>query len=211
MTRPGPRTGDAERFPGEVLAEVRRVILGMKGVDDEVQRVAARTRQALDEWERQTHPTATNVKQVRALIEHFDGYESKFGRRGDDIDPGGIRHTARRRAVIALNDIRQQGLVDSGAFDRALKIVDVLFTPNTIYSSIAPDDGGVTFYWRAADMSIEIDVYSGEGYWWRVRNVAAENYSGHGSDLPTDNLKYSLTWLSKEVDRANPLWRQQAI
>lgn len=210
MTRSGPRSGDAARFPDEALAEVRRAILGIKGIGDEVQRVVAGTRLAMDEWETQTRSLATTVDQIRAVMEYVDEYETKFGRRLDDGDSGGTRDTARRRAYRALKDISGQGLVDSGAYGRASKLVDVLFTPNTIYSSIAPDDGGVTFYWRAADMSIEIDVYSGEGYWWRVRNVAAENYSGHGSELPTEELKYSLTWFSKDVDRANPLWRQQS-
>ncbi len=83
--------------------------------------------------------------------------------------------------------------------------------PNTIYATVAPDDGGVTFYWRAGDMSVGIDIYPGEGYWWRVRNVAAENYSGSGNELPLEQLKYSLTWFCKDVERENPHWRQQSI
>jgi hypothetical protein len=108
------------------------------------------------------------------------------------------RDTATRRALAVLHELKGQGLVESGAFDRATMLIGVLFTPNTIYATVAPDDGGVTFYWRAGDMSIGIDIYAGEGYWWRVRNVAAENYSGSGYELPIEQLKHSLTWFSKQ-------------
>lgn len=92
-----------------------------------------------------------------------------------------------------------------------MKLVDVLFTPNTVYASIAPDDGGASFYWRAGEMSIEIDIYPVEGYWWRVKDVAAESYSDDGAELPLERLKYSLNWFSKDVERENPRWRQQTI
>jgi hypothetical protein len=119
--------------------------------------------------------------------------------------------TATKRATDAINCLLAEGLIEVSSADRAKKLVDVLFTPNTIYAAIAPDDGGVTFYWRARDMSIEIDIYPSEGYWWRVRNVAMEDYSNHGNELPIEQLKYSLTWFSKEVERANPSWRRQPV
>lgn len=117
--------------------------------------------------------------------------------------------TAKNRAYRAAAELVSEGLIETSTADRARKLVEVLFTPNTIYSSIGPDDGGLTMYWPAGDMSIEIDIYPGEGYWWRVRNVAGANYSGNGNELPIEDLKYSLTWFSKEVDRANPHWRNQ--
>lgn len=119
--------------------------------------------------------------------------------------------TASNRGRLAVDDMVADGLTDATTAERARTLIEALFTPNTVYASIAPDDGGITFYWRAADMSIEIDIYPIEGYWWRVRNVAMENYSGHGKELPIPELKHSLTWLSKEVDRVNPHWRAQPI
>lgn len=122
------------------------------------------------------------------------------------------RQTAKSRAHAVLDDLKGHGLIEGATYDRATTLVDVLFTPNTVYASISSDDGGVTFYWRAGDMSIEVDIHPVEGFWWRVRNVAAENYSGHGSAIHQyDQLKHSLKMFSKEVDRANPQWRQQAI
>ncbi|WP_156738532.1 hypothetical protein [Mycobacterium sp. E2699] len=122
------------------------------------------------------------------------------------------RQTAKSRAHAVLDGLKGQGLIEGTTYDRAVTLVDVLFTPNTVYASISSDDGGVTFYWRAGDMSIEIDIHPAEGFWWRVRNVAAENYSGHGAAIHQyDQLKHSLKMFSKEVDRANPHWRQQII
>jgi hypothetical protein len=122
------------------------------------------------------------------------------------------RPTAKSRAHAVLDDLKGQGLIEGATYDRAMTLVDVLFTPNTVYASISSDDNGVTFYWRAGDMSIEVDIHPVEGFWWRVRNVAAENYSGHGNAIHQyDQLKHSLKMFSKEVDRANPQWRQQII
>ena len=211
MTSPEVRPDFAELY-SDALAETRRAVAGTKLALDETKRVVAGTKLVLDEWERESRVMSETFAQLRATVAaHIRSLDPSVEAWVSDevLRALGGKQTARRRAYAALGDIKGQGLIDSGAFDRGMKLVDILFTPNTIYCSIAPDDGGVTFYWRAADMSIEIDIYSGEGYWWRVRNVAAENYSGHGGELPIDALKYSLTWFSKEVDRENPHWRQQ--
>jgi hypothetical protein len=160
-------------------------------------------------WETQRGPGATEKAiftwEGSRVPEFSDFWRSAVMRALTGFDSAGNR--ARR----AIDGLVSDGLVDTSTAERARILVQVLFTPNTIYASIAPDDGGITLYWRAGDMSIEIDIYPTEGYWWRVRNVAAENYSGHGGELPIEALKYSLTWFSKEVDRANPHWRNQAI
>jgi|GEM_PF-2883579 len=181
-------------------------------VASRLSKMLAEAKLAVDSaWERQLFPpvaftAATLEAAVKRLVDSMDAWTHD-----DWVRILSGRHTAKRRALDVLDDLKGQGLIEIGTFDRAKTLVDVLFTPNTVYASLAPDDGGVTFYWRAGDMSIEIDIYPGEGYWWRVRNVAAENYSGHGASLEYDKLKYSLTWFSKEVDRANPQWRQQPI
>lgn len=122
-----------------------------------------------------------------------------------------LNDSATKRAQRAIDGLLADGLIDVSSAERARQFVDVFFTPNTIYTSIAPDDGGITFYWRAQDMSVEIDIYPTEGYWWRVRNVALENYTDHGKELPIEKLKHSLKMFSKEVDRLNPNWRSQPI
>jgi hypothetical protein len=118
--------------------------------------------------------------------------------------------SARARAQRNINDLRKRGLISHAVADRGMDLVETLFTPNTVYASVAPDDGGLIFYWKAADMSIEIDVYAFDGFWWSWKNIAAVTKSGDGPDLPIRDLKYILTHFSKEVDAANPDWRGQA-
>lgn len=90
-----------------------------------------------------------------------------------------------------------------------MKITKFLFKPNTVYASIAEDDNGLIFYWKAGSMSIEIDVFPGEGFWWAVTDVAHESYEGSGYELEIERLKHSLNQFSKEVETANPAWRAQ--
>lgn len=170
-------------------------------------KIVAETKFSVDVWEESfQRMTAPTLAKIETAVRSLEGLVTE-----DVVRILSRRHTAKSRGYLALDDLKGRGLIEGPTFDRAKNLIDVLFTPNTVYASIAPDDGGVTFYWRAGDMSVEIDIYSGEGYWWRVRNVAAHSYSGDGPELPIDQLKYSLNWFSKDVERENPHWRQQAI
>ncbi|MDV3125727.1 hypothetical protein M1247_12440 [Mycobacterium sp. 21AC1] len=170
-------------------------------------KIASETRSAVDAWEDDFHRVAgPTLSRLETAIRSLEGLASE-----DWMGILARRQGAKSRGYATLHELKEEGLIEGTTFDRAKTLIDVLFNPNTVYSSIAPDDGGVTFYWRAGEMSVGIDIYAGEGYWWRVRNVAAETYSGHGSELPLDQLKYSLNWFSKDVDRENPHWRQQPI
>ncbi|MGK8559551.1 hypothetical protein [Nocardia gipuzkoensis] len=97
--------------------------------------------------------------------------------------------------------------VTTSVVHRALNLMRYLFSPNTIYASIAPEDNGLVFYWTAAGMAIEIDVCADGTYWWGVKDVAGESYSGESRRLPVQRLRHSLNMFSKEVDSANPRWR----
>lgn len=167
-------------------------------------------------WERESRLPAKAYVELMEFARHAAAAE--FDRRGVGVVYDWLlaatsrQSTATRRAEAVLDDLKGQGLIESSAYDHAMTLIDVLFTPNTVYATIAPDDGGVSFYWRAADMSIEIDICPVGGFWWRVRNVAAENYSGSGTSIHQfDQLKHSLKMFSKEVELANPHWRQQTI
>ncbi|OPX05949.1 hypothetical protein B1790_29615 [Mycobacterium sp. AT1] len=169
----------------------------------------ALTTAAVESWAERVRTVAiapTELEQMRTAVQNYASLAVTEGLRQTLL-----RNSATKRARSALHELKGEGLIESGSFERAMKLIDVLFTPNTIYASIAPDDGGVTFYWRAGEMSVEIDIYLGEGYWWRVQNVAAESYTDHSTDLPIERLKYSLNWFSKDVDRENPNWRRQTI
>ncbi|MFI5535867.1 hypothetical protein ACIA5H_05695 [Nocardia sp. NPDC051900] len=119
-----------------------------------------------------------------------------------------VNGLAAENGIIQLADLLRGRHVDIDVAYRALQLIRFLFTPNTVYASIAPEDGGLVFFWTALDMSIEIDIIPGDKYWWSVRNVAAESYSGEGEVLPFRKLQYSLNHLSKEVEVANPKWRR---
>lgn len=124
-------------------------------------------------------------------------------------------YLARIRAFKAIDEYLDEGLISSATADRGKAIVDDLFDRETVYSTVAPDNGGLVFYWRAGVMSIEIDVYESpdDGYWWRINNVAAVSESGHEpgkrSAQVNHRLAHSLKQFSKEVELVNPDWRKQ--
>ncbi|NKY44289.1 hypothetical protein [Nocardia cerradoensis] len=113
-------------------------------------------------------------------------------------------------AIDALGQIQgllSRKLIDISVAGRGKSLVDFLFTPNTIRASVTSVDDDLIFYWTALSMSIEIDVLSYGGYWWSVKEIATESYSDEGEVLPIDQLQYSLNHFSKEVEAANPEWR----
>ncbi|WP_341258212.1 hypothetical protein [Gordonia malaquae] len=116
---------------------------------------------------------------------------------------------AERRARANVDRLKRRGLINDAVARGGRKITKFLFKPTTVYASVAEDDGGLIFYWKAGKMSIEIDIVPGEGYWWAVNNVAHESYEGDGPNLDIARLKHSLNQFSKEVESANPMWRAQ--
>lgn len=118
---------------------------------------------------------------------------------------------AERRARMDVRRLKKRGLINAAVARDAIELVRFLFKANTIYATTTNDDGGVIFYWKAGSMTIEIDVFPGEGFWWAVSNVAHESYEGSGYFLDTQALKHSLNQFSKEVETANPNWRNQTV
>lgn len=118
-----------------------------------------------------------------------------------------LNTSARSRANETVDKLMRRGAINGNIAARARNLIDAIFTPNTVYATITPDDGGLIFYWKAGSMSIEIDMYAPDGYWWRVKNVAEINERDSGDELPLIELKHCLAHFSKEVDRVNPKWR----
>ncbi|KXX62305.1 hypothetical protein [Rhodococcus sp. LB1] len=118
---------------------------------------------------------------------------------------------AARRARRDVRQLKRRGLIKAAVARDALELIRFLFKSNTVYATISHDDGGVIFYWKAADMSMEIDVFPAEGFWWSVSNVAHDSYEGSGYSLNTQALKHSLNQFSKEVESVNSNWRNQAV
>lgn len=121
-------------------------------------------------------------------------------------DPS-VSDNAYRRGRTAIKRLVAAGYIDIAMALRGRELIEVLFTSHTIDASIAPDDGGLIFYWAARDMAITVEIYPSAGYWWSVRNIGTQPYSGSGTDLPLQDLRYSLNQFTKEVERQNPNWR----
>lgn len=114
---------------------------------------------------------------------------------------------AQRRGHAAISALLADKYIDSVMASRGRQLIEVLFKTNTVDASIAPEDGGLIFYWAAREMAITIQIFPSSGYWWSVRNIAEMSYSNAGSDLPLHDLRYSLNQFSKEVESQNPNWR----
>lgn len=114
---------------------------------------------------------------------------------------------ASSRAIRDIESLWHEQYFDGAVRARAIKLVRTLFSRGTVYAAIAPDDGGVSFYWTAGKSSIEIDILPHGDYWWSIDDVAAASFSDTGKELPLDDLRYSLKQFSKDVDTVNPHWR----
>lgn len=120
---------------------------------------------------------------------------------------GPVVDDAQLRGHSAISALLADQYIDHVMASRGRQLIEVLFKTNTVDASIAPEDGGLIFYWAALDMAITIQIFPSSGYWWSVRNIAGTSYSDAGSDLPLLNLRYSLNQFSKEVELQNPNWR----
>lgn len=111
------------------------------------------------------------------------------------------------RALIDLEYLLAGGYITVEMAQRGRDVVGLLFTSDTIYASIGPiDDGDLSFYWRAGDQSISIDLGADGTDWASVRD-------GEGRRWIYDSLSKDL-WdhlqrFSKHVEAANPAWRLQ--
>ncbi|WP_068080274.1 hypothetical protein [Mycobacterium sp. E1747] len=120
---------------------------------------------------------------------------------------GHVVDDAQTRGHSAISALLADHYIDHVMASRGRQLIEVLFKTSTVDASIAPEDGGLIFYWAALEMAITIQVFPSSGYWWSVRNIAGTSYSGAGSDLPLHDLRYSLNQFSKEVELQNPNWR----
>lgn len=116
--------------------------------------------------------------------------------------------SATDRALCEISGLQAMRLIDSEMAQRARDVVGLLFESGTIYASIAPDDGGVCFYWVAADWAITIDLYPEGGGWYCARNGESRRVQSNGG-IPRW-MWDELTGFSAYVQAANPEWRLQA-
>lgn len=114
---------------------------------------------------------------------------------------------AKARGHAAISQLVADEYIDSVMASRGRQLIEVIFKTNTVDASIAPEDGGLIFYWAARNMAITIQIFPSAGYWWSVRNIAEVSYADGGSDLPLQDLRHSVNQFSKEVERQNPNWR----
>lgn len=115
--------------------------------------------------------------------------------------------TASSEGYQSLSDLVDRGYIGVPVAVRGMMLIKYLFKQGTVDAAISPEEGGLIFYWAAAEMSITIEVVARGGFWWSVQDVTGQNYSGEGAALPVAELAHSLTQFSKEVDRRNPCWR----
>ncbi|MFL0286902.1 hypothetical protein ACJH6J_25855 [Mycobacterium sp. SMC-18] len=114
---------------------------------------------------------------------------------------------AAQRAYAAISKLVAGRLIEASVAARAQQLIKFLFKANTVDASIAPEDGGLIFYWAAQEMSLTIEIYPSAGYWWCASNISGYPLSGEGSELPLNELGNRLNHFSKEVERRNPRWR----
>ncbi|MFD6199511.1 hypothetical protein ACFWE3_22685 [Mycobacteriaceae bacterium NPDC060252] len=125
----------------------------------------------------------------------------------DHVTSAPVPDEAAKRGYEAINQLVTQGYVSSAIATRGKELINFLFKPNTVDAAVSPDDDALSFYWVAQEMSLTILVYQ-SWYWWSVREIAGDSYSGEGSDLRLNELEHSLIQFSKEVERRNPDWRR---
>ncbi|KZS66227.1 hypothetical protein A4G27_11950 [Mycobacterium kansasii] len=97
--------------------------------------------------------------------------------------------------------------IDAAVAARGKELIRFLFKSNTVDATIAPEGGGLIFYWASLNMAITIEIYPYSGYWWSARSIAGRSFSGEGTELPLIELQYQLNHFSKEVERQSPNWR----
>jgi hypothetical protein len=106
-----------------------------------------------------------------------------------------------RVEYLAVDRYALNGAIPLDIAVRGRELIKNLFENDTLCGTVAPDDGGLMFYWAAQEMSLTVIVY-GHTCWWSARNLGScGSFSGSGADLPLDRLKNSLRWFSEEVVR----------
>lgn len=114
----------------------------------------------------------------------------------------------------ALNDIaflEGEGHITPEVAQRGRDVIGLIFQPDSVYASICPiDDGDLSFYWRAGDRSISIDLYQEGGLWCRVVDDQGKERSFIG-DGPPEWMYDALADFSAAVEAVNPAWREQIL
>lgn len=123
---------------------------------------------------------------------------------------------AKCRARRVIRQLVEDEEISVSTAQRAFHIIHQIFDRESVYATIAPDNGGLVFYWRAGDMSLEIDIYEdvSDGVWWCSRGAGSEQ-AGHSqyelSGRARAHLKSFLAHFSKEVEQVNSGWRDQQL
>lgn len=113
------------------------------------------------------------------------------------------------RALTDIDYLERGGFVSPVMAQRARDTVGLLFDENTVYASIGPiDDGDISFYWRAGDQSVSIDLGADGTDWASVRDGAGHQWT-YNDNAVRPELRLHLRQFSAYVEAANPAWRLQ--
>lgn len=107
------------------------------------------------------------------------------------------------KTIAAFED---QGLITPEIAQRSRDLVLAIFAWETIVCSIAPDDDGICFYWRAGEHSITIDLYPDGGGWQCVRN-GPHRWIKQDARVGRE-MRYALADFTEMVESINPNWRE---
>jgi hypothetical protein len=112
------------------------------------------------------------------------------------------------RAARQIDQFEAEGLVSAEVATRGREFVQQVFTPESVYCGIAPDNGDLTFYWVAGEQYISADLFL-DGWNWTHICTNELDRIWQGDDPPYDHLREHLALFSASVEKANPAWREQ--
>jgi hypothetical protein len=113
------------------------------------------------------------------------------------------------RALADLEYLLAEGYIDTWQAQRGRDVVGLLFDADTVYASIGPiDDGELSFYWKAGDRSVSLDLRRDGDDWASVVDGARHRWTYDGSAVRPE-LRDHLHQFSAHVQAVNPSWRDQ--
>ncbi|AGT11774.1 hypothetical protein N857_gp070 [Mycobacterium phage Wanda] len=119
--------------------------------------------------------------------------------------------SATERAKLDIANLWSGGHIGLHMAQWGYRVVEQLFTPDTVYASIAPDNGDLTFYWRGGDRSVHLDLFIDHTCWMAATRPGKrfKHYSRDGEIA--DWMRDELADFSAAVEAANPNWREQEL
>lgn len=110
------------------------------------------------------------------------------------------------RALVDIDDLEEQDYFSEEMARRAREAVGLLFNADTVYASISPIDGDdVSFYWKAGDRSVSIELGE-DGHDWAAVCFGTDQLLTYDGVVP--ELRNRLSEFSAYVEAVNPKWRE---